>query len=343
MRLAESIHKTGETIEGLLEHLDARERTLRTVSLDELTVDPETATLNHGHESWEMTKHAAHQLASMLRVTPAFVLRVPNDLAAENLNTFLANAAGHRQIILENGVVAGFLKPGTIPVDPRTVIARLEEGTPDLPSSLLRRWDLTPEGAILRLSSPTISRAPKLNDVVEAGVDLLIRENTELTISARTVILRLICTNGAIATETKEMRKIGLNDSWKEPEARIVSTFQMAGEMMARALPTDLALLPKIELEVPEDPMELVSYLRSGLGAIDGAPIKSKKLVEAVADAMYSEDHTMWGLYNALTRLGRDSMDLTYKTLFERAGHYLSLNPQVVLEELEAAAPSGLS
>ena len=64
---------------------------------------------------------------------------------------------------------------------------------------------------------------------------------------------------------------------------------------------------------------------------------------EAVADAMYSEDHTMWGLYNALTRLGRDSMDLTYKTLFERAGHYLSLNPQVVLEELEAAAPSGLS
>ena len=343
MRLAESIHKTGETLEGLIDHLDARERTLRTVSLDELTVDPETATLNHGQESWEMTRHAAHQLASMLRVTPSFVLRVPNDLAAENLNTFLANAAGHRQIILENGVVVGFLKPNTIPVDPKTVATRLVEGTQSIPASLMRRWDLTPEGAVLRFSSPTLTCEPKLHDVVEAGVDLLVRENTELTLSARTVVLRLVCTNGAIATETRAIRKIGLSDSWKEPEARIASTFQMAGEMLAQALPTYLTRLPKIELEIPEDPMELVSYLRSGLGAIDGAPIKSKKLVEAVADAMYSEDHTMWGLYNALTRLGRDSMDLTYKTLFERAGHYLSLNPQVVLEELEAAAPSGLS
>jgi len=339
MRLATKERAEGTDLDSAIEYMVGRSRELIPVALSQLAVDPESGQLLVGDgQSYEMTKHAATQLATKTHVTASYVLRIDDHIAAANFNRFLPTTTGHAQLAVEDGAVVGILRAGTVPVDPTVLFESVDSELRPRGFNVSRWWS-APSGIMFRMTSERLTVEPKVGDLVQAGVDLMIRENAEATLGVRGSLLRLICTNGAVTPENTGLKRSVIKDGWKDPNARLAMALNAAvAEAEACSnIAAGLKLLARQELELPDDGNGRVGVLRTGLRQIHPRPVSAKPMVESIVDALYQEDGTMFGLYNALTRLGRDSMDLDRKDVLESAGYNLITNSGAVLDAIAEA------
>lgn len=330
MRLDAGSSATGTTFEEATTFMKARVRELIPASLSDLKVDHETGELIFGDLRWAMTSPAAYQLASKLGITPGYVLKISNDLAATNYNAFLDEAAGRIKLGIEDGVVAAILKETTTLIDPEIVI----EGSSSLEREEARlvKWSYTTgSGLILRSASDSLVLEPKVGDIVKAGVDVLAPWN-DVGVGVRGTLYRLWCSNGAVSPVPFPIKKSINSSDWKTASSRVFSAVRSADELLTTSfkIGENLREMTKMDLSVPDTSEDSLSYFRAGLRVLKPKKISNPKLLETVAEEIAEEDPTMFGLYNALTRIGRDSKDPSRREFFEGAGFSLAADPQIV-------------
>lgn len=344
MHMVEAPAGSGNTFEGALGFLKSRQRVLIPTDLSVLSLDGETGQLIYGGDRYDLTDRAITQICSRIGVTSSYVKKIDNEIAAINFNTFFPHAIGRGVLAVEAadtdesaGIVTGFLKEEASPIDPvqmaESVAERYSDGAMDLAS-----WFSDDAGLVLRLMSPKRAE-PRVGDVVHAGVDVLARQNSNVSISIRGNVFRLVCANGAIAPEPHGLKTVIRRAEWQDPSARIELAMALVDETVDGTFNTvqSLGRLASLELDLPPSSEGRYEALRAGLRANVIGPIKAKPLTEATVDAMYQEEPTMFGLYNALTRIGRDSRDAKLRRQFETAGFGVALDPRPVFDAINEA------
>lgn len=343
MRLASPLTADGTTLDSAVQYLHERRRELRVVPLNEVHVDPDSGALVQDGMEYLMTRKAAHQLFTKVGVTPGYALKVPNALAANNANTFLREAKGHVQLCLESvggsdPIVAGVLKERTRPVDPLDVLDRVGEGLIERHDFQLRTWRVDAQGFSIRTSDRERPISPVVGDLMEAMVDITVRQNDELTITVQGGLYRLICLNGATSRELGAVRRGVIKEAWRDPSARIRMTLAAIPEIMDEitlAVP-NLKVLAERSLDLP-DVEDRITFVRVALEAIPVRPIKGRAFAETVSEQLYleGEGRTGFDLFNALTSIGRESMVPDRRVLFESAGWNLARDPEPVFRALD--------
>lgn len=334
MRLAQINYPSGTDIDSVINHLNNRERTLLQVPLSELSINPENAALEFGDNSFAMTQHAAKQLAIKLKITPGYVLKISNDLAARNYNDFLQNASGNVQLVIEDGnTIAGVLKEKTAPIDPALLIDVIQDRFRDGDLSV-GRWWFNGEGITFRIDSEKFEFEAKVGDMVRAGVDIMIRENSEATLGMRGILFRLSCLNGAVAQETVDLKRQIIKEGWRDQTSRLAIAAEAIDYNLNAIsdLSNNLKKMATMELSLPSESKDRAAYIKEGLSGITPRNLSSKGFSETISEATYQEDPTLFGIYNAITRIGRDSLDSRLKEVFERGGFSIATDPDFVME-----------
>jgi hypothetical protein len=278
------------------------------------------------------------QLSGKLGITPGYMRKIPNDLAAKNFNTFIENAQGTVQLAVEGDAVTAVLKEKTLPIEPIDVIEEMESRHNEYE---VGTWFYDDFGFTIRalgVSIPTFE--PRVGDIVRAGADLQILENTDLSISARGVMHRLICTNGATAVVPAELKRAIARASWREPLSRMQLAMAAMDDAMDRviAIGKGLDRMTTMELDLPTDPDDRFTCLKSGMRELKPKRITNKDLVASIDDELRREEPTMYGLYNTLTRIGRDSRASDRRLTFENAGLGLAVEPELVFTAIHEMA-----
>lgn len=348
MHVVQNPYKTGKSFQEAVTYLQSRQRTLIPTDVSVLSVDGDTGQLIYGGDRYDMTDRAISQISSRLGITASYVKKIDNGIAAENFNTFFPHAIGRGLLAVEAsdsdesaGIVTGFLKEASSPIDPAALAESVAERYADRYADGgldLASWFSDDAGLVLRMISPRQSE-PRLGDVVQAGVDIMARQDSNVSLGIRGNIFRLVCTNGAVAAEPVGLKMAIRRAEWQNPTARIELAMALVDETVQGVFHTvqNLAGLTRMELELPSSPEGRYDVIRAGLRSNTVGVIKAKPLTEATVDAMYQEEPTMFGLYNALTRIGRDSRDPKMRRLFEQAGFGVALNPAPVFQSISDA------
>jgi hypothetical protein len=336
--------RSGTTFEEAASFLRSRNRTLVTTDVSVLSVDGETGRLIYGSDRYDMTERAINQICGRIGVTASYVKKIDNGIAAENFNTFLPHAIGRGILAVEGGgggesagVVTGFLRESSSPIDPTQLVESVAERFGGGALSMAS-WFSDDEGLVLRMVSPRAAE-PRVGDVVQAGVDVLARQNSNVSIGIRGNVYRLVCLNGAVAAEPNSLKTAIRRVEWQDPTARIELALAIVDDTIQAVFHTvqGIAGLTRMELDLPPSAEDRLAPVRAGLRANTFGPIKSKPLTEATVDATYQEEPTMFGLYNALTRIGRDSSDPRLRRAFEQAGFGVAHNPGPVFQAIRDA------
>lgn len=305
----------GDTLEELAKYADSRDRLHLTLPISNFLVDPETGYFG----DYPMTIHAAKSLAHMLKIPPNFIERTPTENAAQNFNFFLPSASGNVQLAIEvvNGqeVVTGIMSESTTPVPLPLIVEELGSNKHGLD---LTSWSHDERGLMARFVSPRISVEPRVGDIVKAGVDFFNYENDNDALDIRGNLYRLACTNGATVQEVAYGRRLK-KEGWKEPTQIVLAAVNYFGAvcMDVGNFASALQGLTDVAFDLPDDEDDQKKVIRKPLRVVGVSP----RFDENVIDAMHTEENTFYGLYNALTRLGRDADGRDNRFIFERAGY----------------------
>lgn len=321
------------SFQALHSYFDKRDRHEWVLPVSELSIDPETGFLARGSDSFAMTAHAGRLLSKSMGVPANFIEREPNELAAEIFNFKLPTAPGNTKLIFEviddKPVVVGFLPPDIESVPMDLLIGELEESAHGLD---LKGWAMDSQGLSARFISPSLVAEPKVGDLVYSGLDILNYENETKGLDVRGALFRLSCTNGAVIPEISYGRYIK-KEKFKSAGAIVdaaVGYFRSTVFEVAN-FAESLKSLPDHAFELPEE--NAVKFVRKPLHVLKVGP----QYDESVVDAMHVEDDTVFGLYNAVTRLGRDSHSRDVKMMFEKAGYLCIQNKDAVIEAYDQA------
>lgn len=309
----------GATLEELRGHLEGRAREYVTAPLSSLAVDGDSGELVYGSLRAGMTPFAASKLAHRLSLPGSFLLRTPTDNAADNFNRFLPAAQGDAQLAVEHvggsPVVVGVLPPRVSPVPLEQLVDHFEaDGRNGLDDGGWRHDD---HGLTVRFTSPSLVAQPKVGDLVRAGVDVTDYENDTGLLDVSGALYRLVCSNGAQVrsiTFGGRLRK----EAWRDPHAVIAAAASYFEEAVkgVGGFVAGLEETPNIPFVLPDEGAARIRAVRRA-DAVVSVP---GSMAESVSEALRGEDPTVFGYYNALTRLGRDARDRTARARFEKAG-----------------------
>lgn len=340
MKIATVETGKGTDLESALAYATPRAREHMLVGMDELRIDGDSGELVYGDGRYTMTGRAAERLAGRLGINPRYALKIPNDLAATNFNTFLETAQGHAQMCVEvrpdgEHVVTGFLREGTMPVEPIQLIEALGDRLND--NLRLHTWTSNDAGLIFRTGWQSMAVEPRVGDIVYGGADVTLYEDEDVALSTRGILLRLICTNGATTPIMSSVRRSVRRDMGADPAARIQTALD-AGEdaaQIAHGASENLRRMTTMELaDMPVEFEDRVGYVGLACRAIASRPIRGTANIEAVAEAISTEERTLYGLYNAITRIGRDAVWDRRRERYESAGLCLAVDPDPVAAAL---------
>lgn len=315
MRIAERTALRGQDLGDLAAAVDGLNLTYFETPLSALRVDPAEGGVSLLGDTYTLTGTSLAQLCRELKVPAAYIASAPNDLAAENLNYLLPSARRNVQLVIRGeDQLMGIMSSQYQPVGPAALIERAAARS----GMNLSGWSLDDAGLRMRSIVPTHVVEPKVGDIVRLGVDLLWQPN-DREIDANGVLERLVCTNGATMPVDQYIARTLRKERWKEAEARLGLLFDNVDLAIAEAgrISTSLSELPSIELPVPDEPEEREPWIKPYLSVmrVPGTYALS------VSDALRAEDASLFGLYNAVTRLGRDSSTSDVRRVFERAGY----------------------
>ena len=316
MQFAEFPVRAGsDNFASLQTYLAERDRDATVLPLSTLEVNND-GSLNVGGDNLFMTAFAVKNLAGLCKIPPRYMLTSPDENAMQNFNFFLPSQKGNIQVLTETidgkKSVVGLVKDKAQRIPLEIVVEELEAAKHGMN---LQRWWIDEEGLTARYISPKFEVQPRVGDIVNAGVDFMDFENSDGGLDVRGAMFRLVCTNGAVVPEISFGRNIKKSD-FKSP-AVVMNTALGYFEETVRAVSQyteTLKDLTEKPLELPEENAD--KFLQRPLRVLR-VPVKYH---EHVADAMVPEEPSFFGLYNAVTRLGRDSEARDVKFIFERAG-----------------------
>lgn len=326
MKFADFKAMTGDDLDKLGDELSGRSREYLTCPLSELEMN-DRGQVVHNNFALTPTSLAAQRLGGKLGIPASYVVTAPTEIIAYNMNQFLPTARGNVQLAIENGNKL----VGVLPASARAVPAdMLIDELSKQPKLDLARWYLTERGIQIRFMSQSISVQPRVGDIVKAGVDVTDFWNDQGGLGVMGCLHRLSCTNGATVpavTFASQLRR----EAWREPAALIMAATGYFNEAIRAvgSFAEGLKELTTKDLLLPVDGEGRDHVLRPTLRAV-GLP---SRYVESVATALPEEEPTLFGFYNAVTRLGRDAGASEQRPLFERAGFHT-----VVRREAVAAA-----
>jgi len=304
-----------------------------TIPRSELRMDASSGHIRAGGFDGPATELALSKLLRPTGLPIRYMAQAPNDLAAHNFNFWFPRQRGSVKLAVANGMIIGAMKDNYTPIPHLRIVERAEEYIGRYPlreEPVLKEFILRNEDLRLRITSPTATArvAPKVGDIVECGVDLINHESIKGYLDVQALFYRLVCANGAVTHDvgfSKRARQIG----WQDHDAILDRAFEYVEEAYgivaakAAVLPELVDMpLPDFVLAEGEDADDSRKpWLRDVL-RLGRVP---RKMGSDLVEALHSEDATVYGLYNGLSRLGRDSADPALRLRWEvAAGALLS-------------------
>ncbi len=318
MQLATTDISTGEALDDIFGALDVRDT--YTLPLSRLHVSGEDGRVDADiGEPLSLTETAARQLSAVLHIPPRFTLQSPNEMAAHALNFQLALHDENMTVITEGGRIVGVVSARYEPANLQDILEELGVLTRGSGRSVSGWWRDGLGTGIRYLVDSEVTE-PRVGDVVKAGVDLLIRENTNKGLGVQGVIHRLVCKNGATVRENARLTSHLQRENWRDQSSRVAAALDAfdAVVQQTRAFMDELPALTRdaIELPLTDDDGERSRLVRGSLRVV-GLPAV---YTDSVSDALRAEEPSLFGYYNAVTRLGRDAVEPRVRARFERAG-----------------------
>lgn len=311
---------SGTTVQEAYDEVSARNRQVEVAGLSAFEVDEETGKLRvPSLGEFRMTRHAVRQLAGKTGVPAAWAHKAPTDVVARTFNYYLPSQNGNVVLHVEDeDLVVGIATDHIAPLPTPPILERI----PNVDDFESIGWRLEESGLALRLKSHNgPSAQPRLGDMVESGVEMMFREYGDQGLGLRAMLYRLVCLNGATAAEYLPARTTLRKEGWRSDGARIeLALGQLEDVTLSMGeMVSTLVELPTVPFTLPtgeDDAEEAAARLRAPMKVL-GIP---SKFAGSIADAMRAEEPTLFGLYNAVTRLGRDSAAPREREVFERAG-----------------------
>jgi len=277
----------------------------------------EEGLLNVGDLSLPLSKVAAEQLCGLTKIPFGWASKTIDHSIFTAVNDGLARSDKELQVIKEDDRIVGLVSNEHIVVPPEMLLESLAN-IEKIEGLDLQHWRRDDRGVAFRLISPNQTSQPKVGDIVQVGMDLATWENTDKGVYVANVVNRLVCTNGAVSSDKSDfvrMLKSVRNDNPDEQLSTLFYAVEAAKEEIGFTL-NSLGKLPEIEF-----PKGAFSSARAR--RLLGLSLNQWAMA---LGTLSEEEETLWGFYNALTRIGRDSSTHTEREAYERAGFTLANN-----------------
>jgi len=329
MQVSPSLQSSGEDYNSLYSLINSRVREEITIPISNLSIDENTGQLNT--YNLPLTSFSAKQLAKKVGIPPQFIINTTNEISAYNFNKLLPTASGNVILTIEQERIVSIINENKNNIDPKTLVDKLSDINSTYP---LTKWNVSETGIKLRIISDSNIVTPKVNDIVKYGSEIMIRENSEVGLGIRGLLFRLICTNGAVANENINARRDVRNIDWINQNERSIIAANAARDTCALMEEYGNTLPIMAQVSVPFS--ELLDDERNAfIKKLLRQSSVPTSFVGSVSEALRSEENSLFGWYNALTRLGRDSSDLKIKETFERGGFKSITNISKLIEVTE--------
>ena len=309
MRLAESTVIQGTTTKELEVAL-TREIEPVITPVSELSLTGAGALRVDSREVY-MTPYFARRLAGMSGIPSRYALESPGDISDVNFNYWLPKVPGSIKVILVNGVAAGVVPADFTPLP----LPRLVEELP-LDKFPLARFMYDGLGLELGLVTDRITVEPNKGDIVKVGLSLTASDLFKSRVEVEGLLYRLACLNGATVATPFMTRKYQ-RALWQTPDAVLRGLGEIFTQTVARVkeVAQNLKILKDTEVtfENQEEGEErLGNLLREGR--------IPRRYATDLYLAFQPEEATAYGLYNAVTRMGRDARERAVRGKYELLG-----------------------
>lgn len=318
MKFTEFPSETGDTMEGLETYLGTRdEPQYIDVPLSSLRFSEEGALEQNGAR-FPVTSVGVRGISRKLNGAPFYYLeRAPTDIAVRNLNYFLPSADGNIRLVIEKDVLVGAVPANYEPVKHGLLVdalARIRDGFD------LQGWRCDNDGLFMRFTSSEFSFEPQEGDILRAGVDV---SNPDCDrgkgLDVTGAIFRMICSNGAVIPEVTFRRRLS-GSGWRKPEELALHAVGYFEEACRETLQQSGAVSELVDIPIrtfdPTDERECRRELKPAASLIRCPG----SLTVSLAEALRTEDPSLFGFYNAVTRLGRDAAEPKLQRTLERCG-----------------------
>lgn len=332
MRTATIEPATGRTLEAARQSAQALQPEYLVVPRSELRLDKGTGHLRVNGHDLVLTPLALSKLIRPTGLPPRYLLQSPNDVAAYNFNYWAPRMKGNVQLAVHEGRCIGAMKEGYRPISHARVIEQLDNWLCDTGSEganqlHFREYILRNEDLRLRFTLPGVKPLePRQGDIVEVGLDLVNIEAVRGYLDISGCYYRLICTNGMVDRRVSFARRARALD-WQNHDAILEQAFGYFGEAAEQMVGYGHYLPAMTNVECPgyaftedEDSAEERRVWARGLLRLGRVP---RRYVPDFLEALKAEEHTMYGAYNALSRLGRDSKEPALRLKWEKAAAQL--------------------
>jgi hypothetical protein len=266
--------------------------------------------------------------SALLGVPGGYMKKCSPDLVAKNFNAWLkdeVNQDRELRIRVKDDSVYGVGSSLYIPVNNEDFVKAIFEKMP-MTEFAGANWVVTPKTIRMNLLSEKIKEEIHVGDMVQGGFRLVNSENGFASLQYSLYFLRLVCTNGATAPVSfggEAWKHLG-NDKEKlftEYVESLQGGIDRAGDFLKK-----LGVLSDYKV----DPQEILKKLTETDRKLPKKSLES--LVQALKDdELHTGEGTLWEVYNAITRVGRDAKKAETQELFEDVAGRIAANPRAYL------------
>jgi hypothetical protein len=274
---------------------------------------------------WRLSKAAFGDLCNFAGVPVAFIRRLAllnEQQALEVMETMIAkvfHASAPKSLVLDTreGRVDGIVGKGTYShIANKDALAYLLTAIPDLEMS--SGWLSGPNMRVAAIIK-TKPFEVKKGDVVHFGVNLTNAIHGDRSLKVAEYIERLVCTNGAIATEQGHFTAIvHRGDVAYNTQKAVVDAASHADHILPR-----LQSAPK-QMMMETDIFRIRDWLKEPKnGGSDGLDIRVTKaaMAEAQKENRVAEETTLWNWHNAITAVAKESPSMNRQAELEAMGY----------------------
>lgn len=330
MRTAAIEARTGRTLDDARQAALALQPEYVVVPRCDLRLDKTTGHLRVNGHDLVLTPLALTKLIRPTGLPARYLLQSPNDVAAYNFNYWAPKMRGNVQLAIHEGRCIGAMKEGYRPISHARVIEELAgyfEKTGRGAELNFREFVLRNEDMRMRFTVPGVKKLqPRQGDIVEVGLDIVNIEAVKGYLDISGVFYRLICTNGIVDRRVGFARRARALD-WQNHDSILEQAITYFGEAAEQMVGYGHYLPEMTNSECPvfaftedEDSADERKVWARELIRLGRVP---RRFTPDFLEGLQAEEHTMYGVYNTLSRLGRDSKEPGLRLKWEKAAAQL--------------------
>lgn len=325
MRTATIEPVTGKSLGEAYEAAKAIQPEYVVVPRSELRLDESTARLKAGGRDLELTPLALAKLVRPSGLPARYLLQSPNDVAAYNFNYWAPRQRGNVQLAVVGEKCIGAMSENYRPIAHAEVVARLVGYLEDAGGESLdfREYILRNEDLRLRFTVPGVAPVePRQGDIVKVGLDLVNIEAVKGYLDVQGCYYRLICSNGMVDRRVGFARRARSLD-WQNQDAILDQAVGYFGEAAEQMVGYGRYLTVMTEAGCPgfaySDDEETAADRKAWAREVLRLGRVPRRFIPDFLESLAVEERTYYGVYNSLSRLGRDSKDPGLRLKWEKA------------------------